>query len=59
MRKFGEEQGGFRPDRATMDHVFVLNEVVRSRKTSGLDSHICFFVKLMIQYSVRDCGNDF
>ena len=21
MRKFGEEQGGFRPDRATMDHV--------------------------------------
>jgi hypothetical protein len=42
MRKFGEEQGGFRPDRATMDHVFVLNEVVRSRKTSGLDSHICF-----------------
>ena len=42
MRKFGEEQGGFRPDRATMDHVFVLNEVVRSRKTSGLDSHLCF-----------------
>ena len=42
MRKFGEEQGGFRPDRATMDHVFILNGVVRSRKTSGLDSHICF-----------------
>ena len=41
-RKFGEEQAGFRPGRTTMDHAFVLSELVRSRKSSGLDSHICF-----------------
>src|SRR4051794_13693262 len=42
MKKFGEEQAGFRPDRTTMDHVFVLSELVRSRKTRGLDTHLCF-----------------
>src|SRR3954447_6972407 len=42
MKKFGEEQAGFRPDRTTMDHVFVLSELVRSRKTRGLYTHLCF-----------------
>src|SRR5690606_42025528 len=41
-RKFGEEQAGFRPGRTTMGHAFVLSELVQSRKSSGLDSHICF-----------------
>ena len=40
--KFGEEQGGFRPNRSTADHVFVLSEIVKERKTRGLDSHIAF-----------------
>ena len=42
MKKFGEEQGGFRPNRSTTDHVFVLSEVMRARKARGLDSHIAF-----------------
>src|SRR3569623_2028265 len=42
MKKFGEEQGGFRPNRSTTDHVFVLSEVMRARKARGLDAHIAF-----------------
>ena len=40
--KFGEEQGGFRPARATTDQAFILNEIVRARKGRGLNTHIAF-----------------
>ena len=39
-RIFGEEQGGFRPNRSTADHVFVLSEIVKERKTRGLERHM-------------------
>ena len=40
--KFGEEQGGFRPQRATTDQAFVLSELVRARRRRGLETHIAF-----------------
>jgi Reverse transcriptase (RNA-dependent DNA polymerase) len=40
--KFGEEQGGFRPGRATSDQAFILSEMVRDRKTHNLETHIAF-----------------
>ena len=40
--KFGEEQGGFRPGRATTDQAFILSEMVKDRKTRGLETHIAF-----------------
>ena len=37
-----EEQAGFRADRCTVDHIFSLSEVVRSRMSQGLETHCCF-----------------
>src|SRR3569623_1280764 len=37
--KFGEEQGGFRPGRATTDQAFILSEIIRDRKTHNLETH--------------------
>ena len=41
-KKFGEEQGGFRAQRATIDQAFILSEIVRARKSRGLETHIAF-----------------
>ena len=40
--KFGEEQGGFRPQRATTDQAFILSELVRARRRHGLETHVAF-----------------
>ena len=37
-----EEQAGFRTGRSTIDHIFSLSEVVRSRMSQGLETHCCF-----------------
>jgi len=40
--RIGEEQGGFRPGRSTIDHVFVLSELIASRREQKLDTYLCF-----------------
>jgi len=41
-QKFGEEQGGFRAQRATTDQAFILSELVRARRRRGLETHLAF-----------------
>jgi len=37
-----EEQAGFRPGRSTLDHLFSLSEIIRTRKNLGKKTHCCF-----------------
>ena len=37
-----EEQAGFRPGRSTLDHLFSLSEILRTRKNLGKKTHCCF-----------------
>ena len=37
-----KKQGSFRPGRATTDQAFILSEMVKDRKTRGLETHIAF-----------------
>ena len=39
---FVEEQNGFRKLRSCLDHLFVLNTVLRNRKQQGVDTFCCF-----------------
>jgi hypothetical protein len=38
----GDEQGGFRPGRSTMDHVFVLTEIIAHRRERKQATFLCF-----------------
>src|SRR3954454_24621706 len=37
-----DEQAGFRMGRSTVDHIFVLSEVLRARRKRGLETYCCF-----------------
>ena len=47
--KFVEEQAGFREGRSTIDHLFILTEVIRSRKEQRKDTY-CAFLDLKKAY---------
>jgi len=37
-----DEQGGFRPNRGTPDQIFILRELLASRKERGLPTYVTF-----------------
>ena len=39
---FVEEQNGFRQNRSCEEHIFSLSSIINCRKTSGLDTFVCF-----------------
>jgi len=47
--KLADEQAGFRKDRSTIDHLFVLTEVIRSRREKRKDT-FCAFLDLKKAY---------
>ena len=54
--RLANEQNGFRPDRSCLDHVFMLNNVLRIRKSKGLET-FCAFVDFQKAFDYVD--NDF
>ena len=47
--KISEGQGGFRPSRICVDHVYTLGKIIQGRKDGGLATY-CFFLDVQKAY---------